>query len=196
MLIRMNPQLEPSRGFLLFPVGFQDNTTYREFARHLSIDVVPHIDLGVSISSQYYNNRGRCSIKQLDDDFIHILKIMYGSEADSIICPDKLPDIIRNGYQHREMCVFDKTIMQFEKEIARVQSGGDSKIKNGTQAVLMAIDLDTPEIRKSSSVLREILHANVTEIRRVVSSNIVNLSDIRSGSRKTRKRRRSYYTVP
>jgi hypothetical protein len=79
-LIHMNPHLEDRRGFLLFPVGFQDGITYRELARHLSIDVAPHIDLGLSISSQFYNNRGRCSIKQLDEDFIQILKILYGSK--------------------------------------------------------------------------------------------------------------------
>jgi hypothetical protein len=194
----MNPHLEDRRGFLLFPVGFQDGITYRELARHLSIDVAPHIDLGLSISSQFYNNRGRCSIKQLDEDFIQILKILYGSKTDGIIAPYKLPDIIRNGYQHREMCVFDKTIMMFDKEIARIHGGGDSKIKNGVQTVLTAIDLDTPEIREASALLREFLSTHADEIRRTISNqrnSSINLSDIRHVTqpltRKTRKRRRS-----
>lgn len=78
-----------------------------------------------------------------------------------------------------------------DKEIARIHGGGADR--NGVKTVLTAIDLDIPEIREASALLREFLSTHADEIRRAISSNVVSISDRQTTvhARKTRKRRRS-----
>ena len=139
---------------LLFPLGFTDAIIYTKFADEIRFPRVSTIDLVLELDTQYYGNRSRCSILQLDLQLILVLKELY-SDYDGIISPVNLPNILMNGRQHSEMCVFNKDNIILIKELPRVlQSGGGMKSSDDI-SIVGAISLDNEFTRDYTKAMKD-----------------------------------------
>ena len=115
-----------NRFSLLFPLGFTDSFTYGKFAELAGISRADTLNSDILLETQYYGNRARCSILNLDLGLIKLLKLIY-PEYDGITSPVKLPNILKNVYHHSELCIFNKQYIELVKEIPRLQTGGNMR---------------------------------------------------------------------
>jgi len=139
---------------ILFPLGFSDTTIYRKFAKELGIPSVPETDLIIELDTQYYGNRSRCSVMELDLQLILLLKDIY-PEYDGIISPIKLPDILKNGFQHSELCIFNRDNIRLIKEIPQVLQKGGNMLRPNSIKIVGAISIDNDIIREYVSSMKE-----------------------------------------
>jgi len=149
---KINPVINEKKTSILFPLGFPDSTVYSKFADLIRIPRSPSIEFGIELDTQYYGNRSRCSLIQYDLELILVLKDIY-PEYDGITSPIKLPNTLMNGYQHSEMCIFNRNNVELVKELPRVQSGGMFSQK--PIRILGAISLDNEITREYVSTMKE-----------------------------------------
>jgi len=140
----------------LFPLGFPDFTLYKEFAKEeLKIEPADLVHKIIELETQYYGNRSRYSHIVLDLNLAILLKVIYPT-YDGIVSPIRLPDRLRNGYQHSEICVFHKDIMELIKELPRPQSGGMRS--EGGIKILGALNFENDVIRELRESMKEFQH--------------------------------------
>ena len=193
---KSNPILNAKKMMLLFPLGFSDSTLYTKYANELKIPKADSVDFTIELDTQYYGNRSRYSVLQLDLELILVLKDIY-PDYDGIISPIKLPNTLMNGYQHSEMCIFNKDNVELIKEIPRTQSGGNITQKEPVR-ILGAISLDNEFTREYVSSMKEfhktfklITTDNIIEqqfVPHVYVSPTESISKVKN--RKTRKQRK------
>ena len=151
---KSNKLINDNKMLLLFPLGFTDFTVYTKFADQIHIPRVSTIDSVVELDTQYYGNRSRCSVLQLDLQLILVLKDIY-SNYDGIISPVNLPNILINGHQHSEMCIFNKNNITLIKELPRiVQTGGDMDLTKGIP-IVGAISIDNEFTREYTKSMKD-----------------------------------------
>jgi len=142
--------------FFLFPLGFPDFTLYKEFAKEeLKFEVSPLVHKSIELETQYYGNRSRYSQLLLDINLVLLLRVIY-PDYDGIVSPIKLPDRLRNGYQHSEICVFHKDTMELIKELPIAQSGGVRS--EGGIKILGASNIENDVIRELRESMKEFQH--------------------------------------
>jgi len=171
---KVNNDINTIKGQLLFPIGFIDINIYLEFAKSLSLQVSPS-SLDVGIESQFFGGRSRCSIHILDTNFINIIKEIYGLASDGIISPQRLPDRIRNGLHHSELCIFDINSIQYIDIIPRNIIGGDNKIP-----ILTGFDFRSDKIKMVTSIVNNYIESQKT----TKSVNTIGGNKIRTTRRK------------
>ena len=109
----------------LYPIGFTDLDMYLQYSKNLLGNIhQPPYDILIQQSLIFTQNRARCSISAFDNNFFEIIKIIYKDDCDGFYWPIKTPNILVNNYQHSELAIFDKTIMNFIQEVPRTTSGG------------------------------------------------------------------------
>ena len=151
---RSTPSVIPRKMYILFPLGFTDIDVYKKFADEIKFTREANIHLVLELDSQYYGNRSRCSVLEYDLELIVVLKKLY-PEYDGIIAPVDLPDLLRNGYQHSELCVFNKDNITLIKELSIVYKGGEMKTTDEIP-ILGAMSLDNEITRKYVNDMKEI----------------------------------------
>lgn len=135
--IKKDINIENLRYLILFPVGFHDYNIYREFAQTSISDSLSGSIMNplLTMESQLFGNRYRCSLHSTDNLFMQVLQILYSNEADGFIADKQLPDRLRNGMHHKELCIFNENHSVFMSEINRtnnstMNAGGDVDIYN------------------------------------------------------------------
>lgn len=151
---RSMPEVISRKMYILFPLGFTDINVYKKFADEIHIPREANIHLGLELDSQYYGNRSRCSVLEYDLELIVVLKKLY-PEYDGIIAPVDLPDLLRNGYQHSELCVFNKDNITLVKELSIIHKGGEMKTADEIP-ILGAMSLNNEITRKYVNDMKEI----------------------------------------
>jgi hypothetical protein len=73
-----------------------------------------------------FNNRARLSIHEFDTALVTFLNTLVGDRYDGIISQKPFPDVLRNGMQLPELCVFDKSVVEFVEDLPRPAIGGGS----------------------------------------------------------------------
>jgi hypothetical protein len=143
---KTNVFVNANRMLLLFPLGFSDRLLYIKYADSKNISRVPTTDVKIEIEldTQFYGNRSRHSILELDVYLITLLKSIY-PEYDGIVSPIKLPNILSNGYHHSELCIFNKENIELVKELPSVQTGGTM---GDPVRIVGAVSLDNEFIRR------------------------------------------------
>ena len=206
---KINPVINEKKSAILFPLGFPDYTVYIKFAELIPIQKSPSIDINIELDAQYYGNRSRCSLIAYDLELILVLKEIY-PEYDGIVSPIRLPNTLLNGYQHSEMCIFNKDNIELVKELPRTQSGGTMFSQNPIR-ILGAISIDSEFTREYVSTMKEfhrtfkplpnhsiiqqqfVPHVYVHPTMPVITDNkgIPNISNtpVTNKNRKTRKRK-------
>lgn len=126
--IPMIAGLENSCHEILFPLGFDDVTFYRDLAKMYGVDstnyaLVPSVH---THSLLYFNNRSRLSIHEYDTVMMKFLKGVYGMQLDGIISVTSFPDIIRNGMHLPELSVFDKSTIEYMHDYIHPLTGGST----------------------------------------------------------------------
>lgn len=136
-----------NRMLLLFPLGFSDRILYIKYADSKNIARVPsaEVKIEIELDTQFYGNRSRHSILELDIYLIKLLKSIY-PEYDGIASPIKLPNILSNGYHHSELCIFNKENVELVKELPRAQTGGNMNREEPIR-IVGAVSLDNEFIR-------------------------------------------------
>lgn len=140
-LSKINSNIEKNKALLLFPFGFDDRVFYRDYAKMFGYDAAsynlnPHVHATSLID---FNNRSRLSIHDVDIAFMKFLNAVCGKECDGIVSRVRFPDVIRNGFHTPEIGIFDKSSIEFVKDIP---CAGDS------ETVLRSVKLETPESLK------------------------------------------------
>jgi hypothetical protein len=181
-LIVLNPHLEQLKPQILFPLGFDDRLFYREFAKEIGLDLsniklVPYVHV---LSNLKFNNRSRCSIHQLDTFLFNIIKGLYESSYDGIGCLEKYPDVLRNGFHHKELMIFKPSDVEYSKDIPRIIMGG-SKLSTDIP-LLTAISLDSEYIRETTKLFNEIVSSD-TFVLPTTNTNVIH----KKKGRRTRK---------
>ena len=93
------------------------------------------------------------SLMEYDLELILVLKVIY-PEYDGIVSPIRLPNTLLNGYQHSEMCIFNKDNIELVKELPRTQSGG-TMFSQEPIRILGAISIDSEFTREYISTMKE-----------------------------------------
>jgi hypothetical protein len=150
---KSNPRINMQKMILLFPLGFSDSTIYTKYADELKIPKASTINFNIELDTQYYGNRSRYSILQLDLELILVLKDIY-PEYDGIISPIALPNTRMSGYQYSEMCIFNKDNINLIKELERIQIGGNITPQEPVK-MLGAISIDNKFTREYVSSMQE-----------------------------------------
>lgn len=163
--IQLDPLLYKNAHSILFPLGFDDTTFYRDLAATAGIEPMSYsLAPDVHIASiLFFNGRSRLSINQCDTELMKYLQIVFGSTYDGIISDKNFPDIIRNGFHFPEISIFDKSSIEFVGEVARPVFGGAENAK-----FLLPIDSKTltPEFQESIRRTSEIINGlDVEKIR-------------------------------
>jgi hypothetical protein len=151
---KINKHIDENKMILLFPLGFSDTIIYRKFANEIGMSISPQTNLTLELDTQYFGNRSRCSIMEFDLQLILVLKDIY-QEYDGIVSPIKLPNILNNGYQHSEMCIFNRDNIRLIKEIPRVLQGGGNMLRPDSIKIVGAISLDNEFTRAYVSSMKE-----------------------------------------
>jgi hypothetical protein len=143
---KTNEFVYTNRMLLLFPLGFSDRILYITYADSKNISRVPTTEVKIEIEfdTQFYGNRSRHSILELDIYLIKLLKSIY-PEYDGIASPIKLPNVLSNGYHHSELCIFNKENIELVKELPRIQTGGNM---GEPIRIVGAVSLDNEFIRR------------------------------------------------
>jgi len=125
-LSEKNMHVNNNKSTLLFPLGFTDYEIYKEMVKSvLNIPIISPSNIQVDIdSSQFFNNRSRLSIKNLDTNLVLLLNDLYKDIADGIISPRPLPNRIQGGYHLKELFIFNYSYVEYKGEIARPITGG------------------------------------------------------------------------
>lgn len=125
-MAQYNPELNYIAHMILYPLGFDDTVFYRSFTESIGINPSSYslLPRAHTDSILYFNGRSRLSIHNYDVEFMKHLNTVFGSIYDGIVSEKQFPDIIRNGFQCAEISIFDKTYVQFMKEIPRPIIGG------------------------------------------------------------------------
>ncbi len=131
-----------------FALGFVNFECYKNFARSIGINVVDTISDDVERMSQFFSNRSRCSVHQLDQKFVDILHIFFKNHADGFIAKSSLPNKLMNGKHHPELYLFDSNNVTFTQTLP--QAGGN--ISNDAIDIIYPIHLD---LNKMEPKLRE-----------------------------------------
>ena len=149
---KTNPFVNTNRMLLLFPLGFSDPVLYIKYVDSLGISRVPtsDINLQIELDTQFYGNRSRHSILELDIHLITLLKSIY-PEYHGITSPIKLPNILSNAYHHTEICIFNKENIELVKELPIVQTGGNM---GEPIRIVGGISLDNEIIRKYTESMK------------------------------------------
>jgi len=139
------------KSLILFPLGFDDRVFYKEFAikfikLNLSfIELNPEVHI---ISNLSFNNRSRCSLTVTDNIFSMCIKELYGHIYDGFGCLEQFPDVLRNGFHHSEIMLFNNDNVEYEKDIERVTLEGGSTL-------LTAINIDNDFLRENQKKFNE-----------------------------------------
>ena len=172
--IEERPEISVLRMRLLFPLGFPDSTVYNKFADTLGIKRASTRLSDIELDTQYYGNRSRYSVIELDQGLVGVLKDIY-PDYDGIAAPVRLPNILMNGYQHRELCVFNKDNISFIKEVERsIHSGGHTK-PEGSIKILSAISLDNEMIRDFKRGMENYRNSTSVTTKPAITPNIVRM---------------------
>ena len=118
--------LKKEHTMILFPLGFDDIVFYRHAAQSIGVNVntyplKPHIH---TESLLYFNGRSRLSVHDCDVSLAKFLNNTIGNRYDGIASLKQFPDIIRNGTQHPEVCIFDQTNVEYVRDIPQYIIGG------------------------------------------------------------------------
>jgi hypothetical protein len=118
--------LKKEHTMILFPLGFDDIVFYRNAAQSIGVNVntyplKPHIH---TESLLYFNGRSRLSVHDCDVSLAKFLNNTIGNRYDGIASLKQFPDIIRNGTQHPEVCIFDETNVEYVRDIPQYIIGG------------------------------------------------------------------------
>jgi hypothetical protein len=121
-----DPAVAADRHWLLFPFGFDDRTLYKDLLHHAGFVLSPsafnpHVHM---TSLLEFNNRSRLSIHEFDTALVKFLNTIVGDRYDGIISQKPFPDVLRNGMQLPELCVFDKSVVEFVEDLPRPATGG------------------------------------------------------------------------
>jgi hypothetical protein len=134
--------------FYTFALGFVNFECYKNYAKSIGINVNDNISDEIERMSQFFGNRSRCSVHQLDQKFVDILYIFFKDHADGFIAKSPLPNKLMNGKHHPELYLFNNTDVTFTQTLP--QSGGT--ISNELKDIIYPIQLD---ISKMEPKLRE-----------------------------------------
>jgi hypothetical protein len=151
----INNEQQHLKPYILFPLGFDDRLFYREFAKDIGLDLSNKLDPYIHVLSNLeFNNRSRCSIEQLDNLFTSYIKIFYSNEYNGAGCLVPFPNVLNNGLQHKEIMLFDKDIVIFNKNMIR------DEIKGGyieEQKMFGAISIDNEHTREITRKFNEFI---------------------------------------
>jgi hypothetical protein len=150
---KINPILNEMKMILLFPLGFPDSRVYTKYVEGLELTIEPLTNNNVELDTQYYGNRSRYSVMPYDLQLVLLLKEMY-PEYDGIVSPIRLPNILRNGYHHSEISIFNRDNIELVKELPRLQSGG-TMISQEPIRILGAINIDNEFTRDYINKMKE-----------------------------------------
>jgi hypothetical protein len=154
------PLIKSLSPLILFPLGFEDDVFYREYAKasgvdHSTFPLVPEIHIDSMLN---FNNRSRLSILLNDIELMKFLNLVYGSHCDGIISEKAFPDIIRNGLHFAELSVFDNSNLSYVKDHVRPTLGGGSMITPQVKYVFPISPEETNEfVKKQISMADKIL---------------------------------------
>lgn len=138
------PRLTP----YLFPIGFTDKECYQQFFSTIQpTHVIQPIQYDILSSAQFFGNRSRCSVKDLDMAFMETIYLLYPM-VDGIIASTKLPNFIFNGYHHSEICVKDPMLMILSNTVQMPVIGG------GEHNSVIAIDIKHPIIDEALNFIK------------------------------------------
>lgn len=178
-----NPNIETLQNTLLFPIGFFSSDIYLKFASTIGLTINNSQNMNVELNSQLYNNRYRCSVKDIDLLLMDYLKNSYPN-YDGIIANKKLPNLIMNGFHHPEMALFDNTIIKLDRIIQHAMPGGGDLKEIKTNEYLTAIDFTSPFIEQAKKLMssltypKEIISAKRNKNTRKIRNN--NISRVKN----------------
>ena len=145
-----NPAGIPKLTAYLFPIGFTDKECYQQFFNTINPNHdSPPISYEILSSAQFFGNRSRCSVKDLDIAFMETIFLLYPG-IDGIIASTKLPNFIFNGYHHSEICVKDPQLMILRNTSHMPVLGGGEQ-----SSIILAIDIKHPIIDDALQFIKQ-----------------------------------------
>lgn len=141
--------IDEKKDSILFPLGYVNIDTYRNFCNDYNINYAKSLDLPVQIATQFIHNRSRHSIKEADINLMNYLRVLYPN-CDGIISQVNLPNIVLNGYHHAEIGLFDPNLMSPPNIIQRIISGGAKK------KIVYAVNINNPALENDINILSEL----------------------------------------
>ncbi len=133
--------------FCTFAVGFKNFECYKNYAKSCGFTILDSVSDEIERMSQFFGNRSRFSIYELDQTFVDMLYMFFKDHADGFIAKSSLPNKLLNEKHHPELYLFDNTNITFIKTLP--QSGG--KVVQD-EHIIYPIHLD---INKMEPKLRE-----------------------------------------
>jgi hypothetical protein len=113
--------IHPDKAYALFPLGLPDINTQKSIAKvgfglDCCNDEIPLTPIAsMSWSSMY--NISRYSIYQCDVFFFNLMNEFYASKCDGFTLPLNLPNRYKAELNHREIALFDTSIMELIETI-------------------------------------------------------------------------------
>jgi hypothetical protein len=152
---KIDPSMDSIKDVMLFPLGYINMEVYRKYCNMIGLTQAPLTNMNVELATQFFYNRSRCSVKQLDINFINYLHTLY-PYCDGIISQIKLPNVIYNGFHHAEVGVFDKSLMIQTQIVPRTIHGGT------VSKIVGAVDIKHPIFDEATRIINKIKleHAN------------------------------------